>query len=71
MKIVTVRARQRILTFNIPMIIFLSFLTKIELVKLLYDNKVYLTPYWEMQAPIGWFRVIFSVYSDEDFRIGK
>lgn len=39
--------------------------------KLLYDNKVYLTPYWEMQAPMGWFRVVFSVYSDEDFQIGK
>ncbi|XP_037033778.1 1-aminocyclopropane-1-carboxylate synthase-like protein 1 isoform X2 [Bradysia coprophila] len=41
-----------------------------ELVKTFYDNKVYLTPYWEMKAPMGWFRVVFSVYSDDDFQIG-
>lgn len=42
-----------------------------ELVKTFYDNKVYLTPYWEMKAPMGWFRVVFSVYSDDDFQIGE
>lgn len=46
-------------------------MTVAELVKVFYENKVYLTPHWEMHAPVGWFRVVFSVYSDDDFQTGK
>lgn len=53
--IVQIVFRVRQVEFN-PCLIFAAFILK------LYSHKVYLTPSWDISAPDGWFRFVFTGY---------